>query len=81
MFQAYLLPWDTKVAELLRADDQKRENTKGNQRQSGKKAKADFPTYANSNLQKEPNYRNLQYLMVTQFMTHTHTNESPGFFF
>lgn len=40
----FLLPWDTKVAELLWADDQKRENTKGNQRQSGKKAKADFPT-------------------------------------
>lgn len=40
----FLLPWDTKVAELLRADDQKRENTRGNQRQSGKNAKADFPT-------------------------------------
>lgn len=43
-FVSYLiLPWDTKVAELLRADDQKWE-TRGNQRQSGMKAKADFPT-------------------------------------
>lgn len=43
-FVFYLLPWDTEMAELLRIDDQKRENAKGNEKQSGKKATVDFPS-------------------------------------
>lgn len=43
-FVSYLLPWDTEMAELLRTNDQKRENTKGIEKQSGKKATVDFPS-------------------------------------
>lgn len=32
------------MAELLRIDDQKRENAKGNEKLSGKKATVDFPS-------------------------------------
>lgn len=69
------------MAELLRADDQKRENTRGNQRQSGKKPKLIFQLYANSNLQKELNINLLQYLMKSLHLSHTYINKSPGFSF
>lgn len=77
----FLLPWDTKVAELLRADDQKRENTKGNQRQSGKKVpKLIFQLYANSNLQKELNIEIFSiWWSHSTYDTHTQMNHLAFF--
>ena len=58
-FVSYLLPWDTEMAELLKTNDQKRENTKKTKnkknkqkkqkkkkkkRELGKKAAVDFPS-------------------------------------
>lgn len=79
----FLLPWDTKVAELSRADDQKRENTRGNQRQSGKKPKLIFQLYANSNLQKELNIEIFFNIWWSHSIYHTHTqmNHLAFFFF
>lgn len=69
----FLLPLDTKVAELLRADDQKRENTGGNQRQE-RKPKLIFQLYANFNLQKELNIEIFFFsIWWSHSMYYTHT--------
>ena len=38
-FVSYLLPWDTEMAELLKTNDQKRENTKKTKNKKNKQKK------------------------------------------
>lgn len=75
-----LLPWDTKVAELLRADDHKKENTRGNE--TGKKAKADFPTLCWLQPAERAEYRNLlPYMMKSLHLWHNTQRNHLAFFF